>query len=98
MIKAQIIEKYIRSTGGSMYSGIETIVHEERFFSSRETFNQWVESFKEELWEDDASKVKLVEGVYVTSQEVSLDDMEKPKRIVTHATFRTGVSYKYACN
>ena len=97
MIKAQIMEKYIRSASGSPKNGIETIIHEERFFSTREKFNEWVDSFKDQLWEDDPSKVKMVEGVYVTSQELEVDNMDKPKRMVMHATFRNGVSYKYAC-
>ena len=97
MIKAQLVEKYIRSSSSSPKNGIETVIHDERYFSTREKFNEWVDTFKDQLWEDDPSKVKLVEGVYVVSQEIDLDDMEKPSRLVMHATFRNGVSYKYAC-
>lgn len=97
MIRARIIEKYIKSSSfGMKRSGVEKIVHEERFFSSMEKFHEWYNTFKDKLWEDDPAKVDLVEGIYVQTEEVVLDDTTAPERVRLYATFRPDVSYRYA--
>jgi hypothetical protein len=96
MIKAKVIERYIKSVNGSPKSKIETIVHEERFFSSQEKFQAWFDLFKAKLWEDDKNKVKLIEGIYIETEEIELDNMEKPKKLKLYASFREGISYNYA--
>jgi len=96
MIKAQIIERYIMSTQARKHSKLEEIVHETRYFSSMDKFHEWYDSFKHQLWEDDKTKVDLAEGIYVKTQEVAIDNVEPPKRLRLYATFRNGVSYKYA--
>ena len=97
MIKARIIEKYIKSSSqGMKRSGIEKIIHEERYFSSMEKFHEWYDTFKEKLWEDDPSKVDLVEGIYVQTEELIVDDLTPPERVRSYATFRPDVSYRYA--
>lgn len=96
MVRAKIIEKYIKSTKDGKRGLVQEIVHETRYFSSKELFHQWYNSFKEELWEDDPSKVDMVEGIYVKLEEIELDNLAKPKRLKLYATFRPGISYRYA--
>lgn len=96
MIKATIRERYISSENGIAHEQVKEIIHESRVFTTEQKFNEWLESFKHELWQDDPSKVKLVEGIYVDKQEIKVDDTTPPKRIRKYATFRKGVSYYYA--
>jgi hypothetical protein len=96
MIKAKVVERYIKSVNGAPKSKVETIVHEERFFSTQEKFQEWFDSFKAQLWEDDKTKVKLIEGVYIETEEIQLDNMEIPRKLRLYASFREGVSYNYA--
>ena len=97
MIKAQIIERYIRTNvNGGARRRLDEIIHETRYFSTKEKFHEWLDTFKGELWEDDPQKVKLVEGIYVETEEIELDNLEKPRRLRLYASFRNGVSYKYA--
>ena len=96
MIRAKIIERYIKSGHEQKHARIQEIVHETRLFSDMDKFHEWYDTFKHELWEDDKSKVDMVEGIYVKTEEVQVDDISKPKRLRLYATFRNGVSYKYA--
>lgn len=96
MIKATLVERYIKSENRVKRSKVEEIVHEVRYFSSMEKFNEWYDTFKAELWEDDKTKVDLTEGIYVRTEEVKLDNVEKPAKIRQYATFRNGVSMRYA--
>ncbi|MDW7692892.1 hypothetical protein R9C00_10825 [Flammeovirgaceae bacterium SG7u.111] len=96
LIKASIIEKYIKSERGIKRSGIETVLIETRFFSSMDKFHEWYDTFKEQLWEDNQEKVDKVEGVYVKTEELTIDDVNAPSKINQYATFRPGVSYRYA--
>jgi hypothetical protein len=96
MIRAKIIERYIKSGHERKHAKIEEIVHETRIFSSMDKFHEWYDTFKEELWEDDKSKVDMAEGIYVKTDEVEVDNVAKPKRLRLYATFRNGVSLKYA--
>ncbi|MEQ9438488.1 MAG: hypothetical protein RIG62_05550 [Cyclobacteriaceae bacterium] len=96
MIKATIRERYISSENGIAHEQVREIIHESRIFSTEEKFDEWLQTFKHELWQDDPAKVKLVEGIYVDKQEVKVDDTTAPKRLRKYATFRKGVSYYYA--
>lgn len=96
IIEATIKERYIFSDRGVIRQGLHEINHDVRYFSSREKFHEWYETFKDKLWEDDSSKVDLVEGIYVETKEIELDNVEPPKRLQTYATFRNGTSYHYA--
>ena len=96
MTKAQLIEKFIRSDKGHKRNSLESIVHETRYFTTKEKFNEWFDTFKADLWEDDATKVNVVEGIYVKTEEIKMDNIEKPERLKLYASFRTGISYKYA--
>ena len=96
MIKATIRERYISSENGIAHEQVKEIIHDTRLFSSEEKFNQWLQIFQHELWQDDPTKVKLVEGIYVDKQEVEVDDTTPPQQIREYATFRKGVSYYYA--
>jgi len=77
-------------------TGTKDNVLEVRYFSSMNEFHTWYDQFKAKLWEDDASKVDLVEGVYVETEEISMNDTTPPRRLRKNATFRDGVSYYYA--
>lgn len=96
LIRARLIEKYIDKSSSLKAKCIKKITHEERFFSSMEKFHEWYDTFKDTLWENDPSKVELVEGVYVHLEELELDNTSKPKSVNSQATFRQEVSYKYA--
>lgn len=96
MIKAELKERYIYSDSGVRRQGLHEIILETRYFSSEEKYQQWYNSFKNKLWEDDPKKVDLVEGVYVEKTLLSVDDTSEPVRINLYATFRDGTSYKYA--
>nr|WKN36631.1 hypothetical protein K4G66_30165 [Tunicatimonas sp. TK19036] len=96
MIKATIRERYISSENGIAHEQVKEIIHESRIFSTEQKFDEWLQSFKHELWQDDPAKVKLVEGIYVDKQEIKVDDVTPPKQIRKYATFRKGVSYYYA--
>ena len=96
MIKATIRERYISSENGIAHEQVKEIIHDTRLFSSEKKFNQWLQTFQHELWQDDPTKVKLVEGIYVDKQEVAVDDTTPPQQIREYATFRKGVSYYYA--
>ena len=76
MIKAKVVERYIKSISGAPKSKVETIVHEERYFSSKEKFQEWFDLFKAQLWEDDKTKVKLIEGIYVETEEIQFDKLK----------------------
>lgn len=96
IIKATIKERYIFSDKGIIRQGLHEINHDIRYFSSREKFHEWYETFKDKLWEDDPGKVDLAEGIYVETEELDLDDTSPPRRLQTYATFRDGTSYYYA--
>lgn len=96
IIKATIKERYIFSDKGIIRQGLHEINHDIRYFSSREKFHEWYETFKDKLWEDDPSKVDLAEGIYVETEELDLDNTAPPRRLQTFATFREGTSYYYA--
>ncbi len=96
LIKASIIEKYIKSERGIARAGVATSVIETRFFSSMDKFHEWYDTFKEQLWEDNKEKVDKVEGIYVKTEELKIDDTSVPAKINQYATFRPGISYKYA--
>ncbi len=67
-------------------------------FTSDEQFNAWIQRFKQQLWQDDPNKVKMVEGIYVDKQYITVDDTTPPRQIRQYATFRKGVSYYYAAD
>ena len=103
MLKAQIIEKYRKTGDRTSNETIQTIIHESRYFTDLEQFTKWYDTFKEELWEDEPTKVKLKEGIYVAMEmahnvgdDVELNNTEKPKRLSLYASYREGISYKYA--
>ena len=96
MVKAVLKEKYIVSTDRIKRQGVAEIIHETRYFSSMDKFHKWYDQFKSKLWEDDQSKVDLVEGIYVEVEEMKVDDFSVPKSLSKYATFREGVSYYYA--
>ena len=103
MIKAVIKERYIHSSPGAVHDHTEEIIHDTRFFSTLEKYNEWYDSFKDQLWMDDLEKVdptktqlKLAEGIFVETSEVALDDMTPPEKLAQFATFRKGVSTPYA--
>ncbi len=96
MVKAILKEKYIVSTGGMKRQGVAEIIHETRYFSSMDKFHKWYDRFKQQLWEDEPSKVDLVEGIYVEVEEMKADDFSVPKSLTKYASFREGVSYYYA--
>ncbi|GEM_PF-3239467 len=96
MIKATIRERYISSENGIAHERVREIMHESRIFTSEEKFNEWLQTFRHQLWQDDPAKVKLVEGIYVDKQTISVDDVTPPKQVRKYATFRKGVSYHYA--
>ncbi len=98
MIRATLKERYISSENGIAHEQIKEIVHETRIFTSDDQFNAWIQSFKHQLWQDDPSKVKLVEGIYVDKQYIAVDDTAPPRQICRYATFRQGVSYYYAAD
>lgn len=96
MIKATLKERYISSENGIAHEQVKEIVHETRIFSSERKLDEWLQTFKDRLWQDDPAKVKLVEGIFVDQQEIRVDDTTPPKRLRQYATFRRGVSYYYA--
>jgi hypothetical protein len=96
MIKATIRERYISSENGIAHEQVKEIIHESRIFSTEEKFNEWLQTFKHQLWQDDPAKVQLVEGIYVDKQIIKVDDTTPPKKLRKYATFRKGVSYYYA--
>lgn len=98
MIKATLKERYISSENGIAHEQIKEIIHETRIFTSDEQFNEWIQTFKQQLWQDDPNKVKLVEGIYVDKQYITVDDTTPPRQIRRYATFRKGVSYYYAAD
>lgn len=98
MIKATLKERYISSENGIAHEQIKEIIHETRIFTSDERFNEWIQTFKQQLWQDDPNKVKLVEGIYVDKQYIPVDDTTPPRHIRQYATFRKGVSYYYAAD
>ena len=98
MIKATLKERYISSENGIAHEQIKEIVHETRIFSSEQKLDEWLQTFKHQLWQDDPAKVKLVEGIYVDKQKIDVDDTTPPKKLRQYATFRRGVSYYYASN
>lgn len=94
MIKATLFERH-----ASANNSAKRLVEKEldvRYFSSMEKFQEWYNKFKVKLWEDDKSKVDMVEGIYVRTEEIVLDNTAEPKQISLQATFRNGVSYYYA--
>ena len=96
MIKATIRERYISSENGIAHEQVKEIIHESRIFSTEEKFNEWLQTFKHQLWQDDPAKVQLVEGIYVDKQTIKVDDTTPPRKLRKYATFRKGVSYYYA--
>ncbi len=98
MIKATLKERYISSENGIAHEQIKEIIHETRIFTSDERFNTWIQTFKDQLWQDDPNKVKLVEGIYVDKQYILVDDTTPPRQLRRYATFRKGVSYYYAAD
>ena len=96
MIKATLKERYISSENGIAHEQVKEIIHETRIFSSERKLDEWLQTFKDHLWQDDPAKVKLVEGIFVDQQEIRVDDTTPPKRLRQYATFRRGVSYYYA--
>lgn len=96
MIKATLKERYISSENGIAHEQLKEIVHETRIFSSEQKLDEWLQTFRHQLWQDDPAKVKLVEGIYVDKQEIKVDDTTPPAKLRQYATFRRGVSYYYA--
>ena len=96
MIKATLKERYISSENGIAHERIKELIHETRIFSSEAKFEEWIRTFKHQLWQDDPAKVKLVEGIYVDKQNIKVDDITPPVKLSQYATFRRGVSYYYA--
>ena len=96
MIKATLKEKYISREDGIAYGQRKEIVHETRLFSSEQKLEDWLQTFRHQLWQDDPAKVKLVEGIFVDTQVVEVDDVAPPRKTCQYATFRQGVSYYYA--
>lgn len=98
MIKATLKERYISSENGIAHEQVKKIVHETRIFSSEAKFDEWLQTFKHQLWQDDPAKVKLVKGIYVVKQDIKVDDTTPPPKLRQYATFRRGVSYYYAAD
>ena len=98
MIKATLKERYINSEDGRSNQQIKEIIHESRIFSSERALERWLDTFRHLLWQDDPTKVKLVEGIFVDTQTITLDDTTPPAKLRQYATFRQGVSYYYARN
>ena len=96
MIKATLKERYISSENGIAHEQVKEIIHETRIFTSEQKLEEWLGTFKQQLWQDDPAKVKLVEGIYVDKQNIAVDDTTPPKKLRQYATFRRGVSYYYA--
>lgn len=96
MIKATLKERYISSENGIAHERIREIVHETRIFSSERKLDEWLQTFRHQLWQDDPTKVALVEGIYVVQQKISVDDTTPPAKLRQYATFRRGISYYYA--
>ncbi len=94
MIKAEIKERYIQP-GSSREDALQEKIHDVRYFSSLEKFQTWYSTFKEQLWKDDEDKVNMVEGIFVVTTEVAIDDLTPPKTLRQHATFQPGISYYY---
>jgi len=55
--------------------------HESRIFSTEEIFNEWLQRLRQQLWQDDPAKVRLVEGIYVDKQTIKADDTTPPKKL-----------------
>jgi len=96
LIRAVIKEKFIFSDKDISRQGIKEIEHEARFFSSREKYDEWYQTFKDKLWEDKPGTKDLREGVYVETTHIHVDDTSEPERIQKYATFRKGISHYYA--
>ncbi len=96
IIKAILKEHYIYSDEYGPRQGVREEVLETRFFSSEESFQNWYDSFKDQLWEDTPGSKDLCEGIYVEKQYVPIDNMAPPKELHKHATFRKGISRYYA--
>lgn len=95
MVKATLFERYKYDTPNSIKRLLEKEL-DVRYFSSKDKFQEWYDTFKEKLWEDDKTKVEMAEGIYIKVEEIDLDDTSQPKRLAFQATFRDGVSYFYA--
>ncbi len=95
MIKATLFERHKYNTPNSIKRLLEKEL-DVRFFSSREKYQEWYDTFKDKLWEDDKSKVEMGEGIYIRVEEIDVDNTSEPKRLALQATFRNGVSYFYA--
>lgn len=96
MIKAILKERYVFGTKSINHAGVKETILETRYFSSDRKLHEWLDSFKDRLWEHDKSKVDLVEGVYVQIENVEVDDIDAPKVLNKYATFKEGVSQFYA--
>ena len=94
VIRATIIEKYIPD--GIEKKDLEIVETTVRFFSTRDKFHQWFNSFKDKLWEYDPDKVEVIQGIYVKVEEVEVDDMSPPENLGLFAKFNKELSYKYA--
>ena len=95
VIKATIYEKYIYSNNGHKRLGLLENEIETRFFSSFEKYQEWYETFKSKLWQDDQNKFDLAEGTYVRLEEIPMDNIDAPASLTVHATFRKDSSYNY---
>ena len=96
MIRATIVERYVKTENGIERSKVDHLIHETRYFSSMAKYKEWFNTFKHELWEDDITKVDLMQGIYVKTEKVELDNVDKPQKVKQYATFRNGISMKYA--
>ena len=72
VIKATIYEKYIYSNNGHKRLGLLENEIETRFFSSFEKYQEWYETFKSKLWQDDQNNFDLAEGTYFLKFDSSM--------------------------
>ena len=77
IIKATIKERYIFSDKGIIRQGLHEINHDIRYFSNREKFHEWYETFKEKpkYQQDGAQLVYILSnyGIDINKQnEVSV--------------------------
>ena len=96
MIKATLKERYISSENGIPHDRVKEIVHDVRIFSTQRKLDEWLQTFQDQLWQDDPTKVNLVEGIFVDTERIIVDNTTPPKKLRQYATFRRGVSYYYA--
>lgn len=95
IIKAEIKERYI-SKNDHHLNIMDELVHETRYFSSLKKFQAWFDTIKESLWCDQEDKVNLVEGIFIVTNEIELDNMTPTSIDCKYAEFRPEVSFYYA--